>query len=375
MKKIVLSTVATAALLVASNSDYKYEVTPMVGKVITGNNVDIKNHNTFGVSLGVNQPQESKFDQLEFGILHTTNAKYENSNVKTKITRLFTNVVKEYDMGSGFKFLGLAGVGYEAIDNSIAGNNSGAFAEVGVGFKYALSKAVSLRADVRQILKFDGDRDLLYTLGLAIPFGKVAKPMTKEEPVMQIHEPMMKKVHKMKMVKIDSDKDGVYDDVDQCPNTNSGVKVTKYGCEYDLDDDSVVDSLDKCPSTQYGATVDANGCIALMKPANLGVLFDTNSAVIKDEDDSKFTKYVKYLNIEKKAKILIEGHTDSTGSKKYNQKLSENRASSVKAKLVEMGVEEPRIDAKGYGETKPLVDNKTKENRQLNRRVTATIIK
>jgi outer membrane protein OmpA-like peptidoglycan-associated protein len=67
--------------------------------------------------------------------------------------------------------------------------------------------------------------------------------------------------------------------------------------------------------------------------------------------------------------ILVEGHTDSTGSEAYNQQLSERRALSVKNLLVQRGVSPQRIDILGHGERRPVATNDTPEGRQMNRRV------
>ncbi|WP_305882300.1 OmpA family protein [Desulfomicrobium sp. ZS1] len=67
--------------------------------------------------------------------------------------------------------------------------------------------------------------------------------------------------------------------------------------------------------------------------------------------------------------IVVEGHTDSTGSDAYNQGLSERRAWSVQRLLVERGVNPSRITAMGYGESRPVATNDTPEGRQMNRRV------
>jgi OOP family OmpA-OmpF porin len=72
--------------------------------------------------------------------------------------------------------------------------------------------------------------------------------------------------------------------------------------------------------------------------------------------------------------VVIEGHTDNTGKKAYNQKLSEKRANSVKSYLTkQFGTEESRLTAKGYGMSKPIDSNKTKAGRQNNRRVEAAV--
>jgi outer membrane protein OmpA-like peptidoglycan-associated protein len=71
---------------------------------------------------------------------------------------------------------------------------------------------------------------------------------------------------------------------------------------------------------------------------------------------------------------LIEGFTDSTGSKDYNLELSRRRAESVKDHLVSLGVNGDRISTKGYGERYPVASNDNPGGRQLNRRVEVTVV-
>ena len=73
-------------------------------------------------------------------------------------------------------------------------------------------------------------------------------------------------------------------------------------------------------------------------------------------------------------KFVIEGHTDTTGPKAFNQKLSENRANSVKEFLVAAGVSADRLSAVGYGEDKPSSSNKTRKGRESNRRVEFKVV-
>ena len=67
--------------------------------------------------------------------------------------------------------------------------------------------------------------------------------------------------------------------------------------------------------------------------------------------------------------VIIEGHTDSTGDAAFNQQLSEDRAEAVKAEVVANGGDPDKIKTIGYGETKPIADNGTREGRAQNRRV------
>ena len=173
----------------------------------------------------------------------------------------------------------------------------------------------------------------------------------------------------------DDDHDSIINANDKCPNTKVGVTVDAMGCELDDDKDGVVNSADKCLITAAGTTVDTMGCEVLNVPADLGIVFDTNSAKINDSEIVKFDKYVTYLKNVSTSKVILEAHTDSVGNAEYNLQLSQRRAQSAKAQLISMGIEAQRISATGYGETKPLVTNDSAENMAKNRRVTARIEK
>ncbi|HJR29847.1 MAG TPA: OmpA family protein [Pseudomonas sp.] len=152
----------------------------------------------------------------------------------------------------------------------------------------------------------------------------------------------------------------------------------------DEDGDGVPDSRDKCPGTPKGVRVDADGC---PPPAPAPVVEE--KAVVKEEvivirdvhfqfDSSKLTPADKeVLNTiatrlkqeSSSAQLTVTGHTDSVGSDKYNQKLSDRRAHSVVDYLISQGV--PRssfVSVTGAGESQPVADNKTADGRALNRR-------
>lgn len=103
--------------------------------------------------------------------------------------------------------------------------------------------------------------------------------------------------------------------------------------------------------------------------------FDTNKDVIKPESFESLDKLAELLKKETSWKLLIEGHTDSDGSDAYNLDLSKRRAGSAKKYLTGKGVPEGMIASEGYGETKPIADNKTAEGKAKNRRVVFTITK
>ncbi len=134
--------------------------------------------------------------------------------------------------------------------------------------------------------------------------------------------------------------------------------------EGDADGDGVLDSQDKCPNTPRGAVVDRDGCWAFR-----GVLFDYDKATIKPGHKVVFDNAIKVLKLNPSLTVEIQGHTDSRGSDAYNQRLSENRALSVKQHLVENGIAASRLTTRGFGESQPIASNDTEQGRSHNRRV------
>jgi outer membrane protein OmpA-like peptidoglycan-associated protein len=99
------------------------------------------------------------------------------------------------------------------------------------------------------------------------------------------------------------------------------------------------------------------------------VLFDTNSYALRSESRTTLDELATNFRQYPDNTIVVEGHTDSTGTEAYNQKLSEQRASSVADYLIDRGVAPSAITVYGYGELRPKDTNNTAEGRQMNRRV------
>jgi len=104
------------------------------------------------------------------------------------------------------------------------------------------------------------------------------------------------------------------------------------------------------------------------------ILFDTGKATLKPEAMKGLYRLVTFLKEYPDRAVLVEGHTDSTGSDATNMKLSNERADSVRSFLVENGIDAKRILARGYGKAYPVASNATAEGRQKNRRVDVVIL-
>ncbi len=200
----------------------------------------------------------------------------------------------------------------------------------------------------------------------------------------------------------DTDKDGIEDSKDRCPTQSGPAKYD--GCP-DTDGDTVPDYLDKCPKVpgkvatngcpdkdNDGVPDDKDKCPDIPGKADLDgcppptpqkvkltadkieilemVFFETNKAVIKKESFGILDDVAKVLRDNAFIKKLrVEGHTDSTGDAKKNMVLSQKRAEAVREYLIGQGVAADRLVAEGFGPTRPIADNKTKEGKAQNRRV------
>ena len=177
----------------------------------------------------------------------------------------------------------------------------------------------------------------------------------------------------------DGDGDGIADNKDKCP-TVAGPRDNA-GCPWpDTDGDSVLDKDDKCPDVK--GTVANNGCpevseevIKKLNDYAKTILFNTGKATFKEQTYPILQAMVSILKEYPTSNFSIEGHTDSDGKDAANQLLSQDRASAVKVYLIENGVASERLSSQGFGESKPIASNKTKNGKALNRRVEVKVIK
>lgn len=106
-----------------------------------------------------------------------------------------------------------------------------------------------------------------------------------------------------------------------------------------------------------------------------GIKFDSGKATLKPESMGVINSITKLMNAHPELKFSVEGHTDSDGEEAMNQSLSQDRALAVLNKLVELGIAQDRLSAKGFGESMPITDNNTPEGKANNRRVEFVTIK
>ena len=105
-----------------------------------------------------------------------------------------------------------------------------------------------------------------------------------------------------------------------------------------------------------------------------GILFDIDKSDLRPVSQTNLAELAKILNKYPDTNILVEGHTDDTGTDEYNMTLSKDRAQAVALYLATVEVKSARFSTAGYGETQPIVMNDTPEGRQKNRRVDIAVI-
>jgi len=166
----------------------------------------------------------------------------------------------------------------------------------------------------------------------------------------------------------DSDEDGVADNDDNCPEEFGPIENN--GCPWsDLDGDGVFDKDDNCPDVPGTAT--NAGCpeYPIEGLEELSVKFESDSFEIDATFEQQLAEALRIIEANSTAKIIIEGHADSTGNDQINLPLSELRASQVLDYLFRAGINPDRLSIVGYGSSQPLGDNSTTGGRAQNRRV------
>jgi len=155
-----------------------------------------------------------------------------------------------------------------------------------------------------------------------------------------------------------------------CPKETTQYMLTATGTGGTVYETAIVTVKAPPPPPPAAAPVVAPVVAPKTALVTLRVNFDTNKYTIRPADLAELQKAIEYVKKNPKTKIHVVGYTDSRGSDKHNQKLSENRAEAVKKYLVGEGPIAPeQITSEGKGEADPVGDNKTKEGQFLNRRV------
>ncbi len=364
-------------------------LSPQFGRYMFDESEDVENGPISGVGLGYNFTEhlgiEGTFNYIETESEHIVTGK-DLEGLAYRLDGLYHFMPRSQFV----PYLRIGG-GILKLDKHDGGSDNDAFFNYGIGFDFFLTKAMALRGDVRHIIATDdSEANFAYVVGLTVQLGGKAEEMVPvpSQPVDSDGDGVYDDVDRCpgtpaglpvdsEGCSLDNDGDGVNDSIDRCPGTPVGAIVDRFGCPVDSDRDGVSDYLDRCPGTPEGIEVDIRGCPAPVEEKvsiELEVQFDINKAEIKSIYHEHLQKVANFMKAYPDTEAVIEGHTDSIGSDRYNLKLSEKRAKNVRKYIIDnYGIEHWRIHAKGYGESRPIADNRTEEGRQRNRRVVAVI--
>ena len=341
MKKIImLATLGLASLYGAKIPEY--EIRPNVSGVVYEGNHELKSGFTYGVDFakGISDKYMANFS-FKRRIFD-----YDNGQGSTFVSVFALNAEYYYYEKDNIQSYITAGLSYLDLNKEIVGTDDMFGINYGIGAKYLINDDAGLFAEVKHLTTFkSSENQLVYTVGVLIPFGYKAKPVPAapavDEKLVFAQEPEPKE--EALLFPADDDRDGVTNDKDKCPDSDLNYEVDEDGC-----------------TISY----------------TLHVNFEFDSSVLTESSMSIIKKFSVFMDEPKRLNIEIQGHTDTRGTNEYNQKLSERRAKAVYDALVEIGISKDRLKYVGYGETQLLVvENGIRENFAKNRRVQAVILK
>ncbi len=219
----------------------------------------------------------------------------------------------------------------------------------------------SLAADGSKIISKEGTKTLI-RYDFNVESGQ-SKPSPLQ--ILRNYEAAVKKIGGETQFLNTSDGDGVFKIIK--PGSEVWVKIDMGGNDnndfYYLTVLEIEVMKQEITSNEILKALNTDGHISLY------INFETGKSVIKPESQKTIDQIVEMLKSNLALKISIEGHTDNVGTAPSNQTLSENRAKSVMNAVSAKGIDKTRLSSKGWGQTKPIADNKTEDGKAKNRRV------
>ncbi|WP_439858769.1 OmpA family protein [Pseudomonas sp. MBLB4136] len=311
---VIGSLVAASSLGALAQGQGAVEVEAFGKRYMTDSSRDLSNGNLFGGSVGYYLTDDVELG-LSYGEYHDIRSENGTGNKNIKGNMAGLDATYHFgEPGVGLRPYVSAGFAHQNISNVPArtGRDHSTFANVGTGVKYFITENLFARAGVDGMYNIDANEaEWAAGVGVGMNFGGGSKPAPAPAPVAMV-EPTPAPVQAeepMEMVRVELD-----------------------------------------------------------------VKFDFDKDRVKEESYSDIKNLADFMNQYPQTRTTVEGHTDSVGSDAYNQKLSERRANAVRQVLVnQYGVSGERVNAVGYGESRPVADNASDAGRAINRRVEAEV--
>ncbi|WP_439888445.1 OmpA family protein [Pseudomonas sp. MBLB4123] len=311
---VIGSLVAASCMSALAQGQGAVEVEAFGKRYMTDSSRDLSNGNLFGGSVGYYLTDDVEL-ALSYGEYHDIRSENGTGNKNIKGNLAGLDAIYHFgEQGIGLRPYVSAGFAHQNISNVPArtGRDHSTFANVGTGVKYFFTENLFARAGLDGMYNIDANEtEWAAGLGVGMNFGGSSKPAPAPAPVAAV-QPVAEPVQAeepMEMVRVELD-----------------------------------------------------------------VKFDFDKANVKQESYGDIKNLADFMNQYPQTTTTVEGHTDAKGSDAYNQKLSERRANAVREVLVnQYGVSGERVNAVGYGESRPVADNASDAGRAINRRVEAEV--
>ncbi|QRV22533.1 OmpA family protein [Marinomonas foliarum] len=352
-KRTLLSSIIAASslsTLALAQQQEGFTITPSIGYYNMDSDRDIKDDKAYSLGLGYqfNNPWAVEFVYLN------ADSKQAGNNVDVDQYRLdglyHLPTLNSVDLTPYLA----AGVGTTDFSNDTGHDNIQVNA--GGGLKYAVNDTVSLRADFRLVNDVeDHHLDNVTSLGVQMTFGGPSKQSSSSNdsytPVEQTY------------TQVEPEPVQQAEPIEAEPMTE---EISEQPEEMIQEE-----SMTEAPMMEEPAQ---QTVVETLPPEKINIQFGLNKTTVEQKFYPDIEKIAVFLQENPGSTVVIEGHTDDTGAANYNQTVSEKRAQSVADVLINtFQVDESRVDAIGYGEERPFVENDTEEHREANRRIVAII--
>jgi len=348
MSRIIIFYFLVALTMLSANSIEK-ELGINVGLNSTKNEDGNKfNNPTIGLSYQDNKYVVSPRVDLEYTKVKND---YASALVKGSI-----NGVYEYENSTYATPYAVAGVGYEYVSGGTENVfESHPFVQGGAGVKVDLQEGFKARVEGKGLQIIGGNdenNEFILTAGVSMPLQ-----FEKKMPV----KPIRRAIVRVPVVVPAPRVSVIHSNDNEC-----SIKIAAP----DMDRDGIANNVDQCPATPCNFTVDSYGCPV---KTTLKVNFAVNSTAIRPESQLQVSNFAQFLLNNRGSMVKVTGHTDSQGSAAHNMSLSYGRANAIVQALRNQGVSSARLEAFGKGESMPIASNKTAYGRAANRRIEAEL--
>lgn len=367
---IAASSISTLAL---AQQQEGFTLTPSIGYYNMDSDRDTKDDKAYSLGLGYqfNNPWAVEFVYL--------NADSKQNGADVDVDQYRLDGLYHLPNISSLNLTPYLAAGVGTADFSNGGNNN-TQVNAGGGLKYAINDTVSLRADFRLVDDVeDHHLDNVTSLGVQMTFGSPSKTSTSnddgytqvEQTYTQNEPEPAQTAQPQETAQAETvQPDVVYSDQTAQDDTVAASTMTEDTTEptNEMVQEETIVASPMAEETPEQAEEMAE------PPGKINIQFGLNQTKVEQKFYPEIEKIANFLKDNPESTVMIEGHTDDSGAASYNQMISEKRAQAIADVLINtFEISDSRVEAIGYGEERPFVENDTAAHREANRRVVAII--